>query len=189
MRTPARARLGFTMIELLMVVTITGLMVAISASRFRISEFTEVKLAGEQMAQDVDHARTRALSARSVSRVKFTNSTTPSYAGFLDTDGDSVIVESDAERQFLHGSGKRELPKRVIYGRGSAPAIPDDAAGGAITFADSRVEFNSRGVVKPLGTSGVIYMRHTVKPENVVAVQITAAGNVRLWTYQGGTWK
>ena len=48
----ARAqRKGFTMIELLMVVTITGIMVGISASRFRITEFAETQLAGMQLVQ------------------------------------------------------------------------------------------------------------------------------------------
>ncbi|MGV3709600.1 MAG: pilus assembly FimT family protein [Gemmatimonas sp.] len=188
-RHPSAARRGFTMIELLMVVTITGLMVAISATRFRITEFTEAQLAGVQLVQDIDYARTRALATRSLSRVKFENTTTPSYSGYLDTDGDSTIAESAAELQQLRGSGRRELPTRIIYGRGSVPAIPDDPSSGAITFASSRVEFNSRGIVTPMGTSGVVYLRHQNKAQVVVAVQVTAAGNVRLWTYKDGAWK
>jgi len=58
-----------------------------------------------------------------------------------------------------------------------------------ITFAGNRVEFNARGVVHPMGTSGVVYLRHTIKAQVVVAVQVSAAGNVRLWTYKEGEWK
>lgn len=182
-------RRGFTLIELLMVVTITGLMVAIGASRFKITELTETQLAGLQLVQDVDFARTRALATRSLARVKFENTTAPAYAGFLDTDADSTIAETAEESQYLHGFGRRELPARIEYGRGSVPAIPDDPTNGAITFASSRVEFNSRGVVQPMGTSGVVYLRHANKPEVVVAVQVSAAGNVRLWTYKNGSWQ
>lgn len=177
------------MIELMIVVVITGLMVGISASRFRISEYTEAQLAGQQLVQDIDYARTRALASRSLARVKFDNSSTPNYAGFLDTDGDSTIAETAAETKNLHGFGKRPLPVRVVYGRGSVPAIPGDGSSSPITFASNRVEFNSRGIVQPMGTSGIIYLKHTKKPEVVVAVQVVASGSVRLWTYSGGAWK
>ncbi len=172
-----------------MVVTITGIMVAIGASRFRITELTEAQLAGLQLVQDIDYARTRALAARSLARVKFENTGTPAYAGFLDTDGDSTIAESAEESQNLRGYGRRELPARIQYGRGSVPAIPDDPSNAPITFANNRVEFNSRGIVQPMGTSGVVYLKHANKPEVVVAVQVSAAGNVRLWTFKEGAWK
>ena len=172
-----------------MVVTITGIMVAIGASRFRITELTEAQLAGLQLVQDIDYARTRALAARSLARVKFENTGTPAYAGFLDTDGDSTIAESAEESQNLRGYGRRELPARIQYGRGSVPAIPDDGSNAPITFANNRVEFNSRGIVQPMGTSGVVYLKHANKPEVVVAVQVSAAGNVRLWTFKEGAWK
>ena len=182
-------RRGFTLIELLLVVTITSLMVAITASRFRITALTEAQLAGLQLVQDIDYARTRALATRSLARVKFENTSTPAYTGFLDTDADSVIAETAAETQNMRGIGRRPLPSRIVFGRGSVPAIPDDASSSAITFASNRVEFNSRGIVQPMGTSGVIYLRHATKPLVVVAVQVSAAGNVRLWTYKEGYWK
>jgi prepilin-type N-terminal cleavage/methylation domain-containing protein len=180
---------GFTLIEILMVVTIIGIMVTIAAPKFRITELAEVQLAGMQMVQDVDFARTRALATRSLTRVAFANNSAASYSGYLDTDGDSTIAGTNAELQFMHGFGKRPLPDRVLYGRGAVPPIPNDASNSAITFANSRVEFNSRGIVQPMGTSGVIYMRHANKPECVVAVEVSAAGNVRLWTYRDGSWK
>ena len=155
------------------------------------SAFTilEVQLAGQQLVQDVDFVRTRALAARSLARVKFDNSSLASYSGYLDTDADSALAESAAEKQELHGFGRRELPPHVAYGRGSIPAIPNDGSGSAITFAGSKVDFNSRGIVQPMGQGGVVYLKHTVKPANVVAVEVTPAGNVRMWTYKNGSWQ
>lgn len=185
----ASRRAGFTMIELLIVVTITGIMVAISAPHFRITELAETQLAGMQLVQDVDFARTRALATRALSRVTFEDKSTPDYAGYLDTDADSTIAETAAEMTFFHGFGKRPLPDRVLYGRGTTPAIPNDGSNSGITFANNRVEFNSRGIPQPIGSSGVVYLHHANKSSAVVAVQVTAAGNVRLWTYKDGSWK
>ena len=182
-------RNAFTLIEILIVVTLVGIMVAIAAPHFRITELAETQLAGMQMVQDVDFARTRALSSRSLSRVTFYDSGTPSYAGYLDTDQDSTVAETADEMLSLHGFGRRPLPDRVMYGRGAVPAIPNDGSDSPITFANNRVEFNSRGIVLPTGSSGVVYMRHANKPQAVVAVEVSAAGNVRLWTYKGGGWQ
>lgn len=183
------ARKGFTLIELLMVVTITSIMVGIAASRFRISELAETQLAGMQLMQDIDFVRTRALAARSLARVKFTNTSVPAYAGFLDTDGDSTVAETLAESQYLHGFGTRELPQNIVFGKGSLPAIPNDPTNTSISFANSRVDFNSRGIVQPMGQGGVVYLQNTRKPGTAVAVEVSPAGNVRMWTYQNGSWK
>jgi hypothetical protein len=163
--------------------------VLIVAPRFRITELAETQIAGMQMMQDIDFTRTRALATRSLARVTFTDNSTANYVGYLDTDGDSTIAETNAEMQYLHGFGKRPLPERVLYGRGAVPPIPNDGSHSAITFTNSRVEFNSRGIVQPMGTSGVVYLRSANKPEAVVAVEVSAAGNVRLWTYRNGGWQ
>ncbi len=187
--TFARARRGFTMIELLAVVAIVGMMMAIVLPKFRISEATEVQLAGMQLAQDFDVARTRALSTREMVRVAF-NTGARKYAGYLDDDSDGEIVESAAEWQALRGFGIRELPTRVQYGRGAAGAIPGDASSEAVTFPDGRIEFDSRGLTIPMGTRGVVYLHNENDPYAVVAVQLTPSGNVRFWTYkQSGGWQ
>lgn len=181
-RAPAR---GFTILELLIVLAIVGITFGIVAPRFRMSEQTAVQLAGMQLAQDIDVTRTRALSTRKLARVSF-DALDPQYGGYLDHDGDGVIAESATEWQALRGFGERALPSGVIFGRGTAPAIPDDASAGAITFRDQRVEFDSRGLVVPMGNGGVVYLANRADPSAVVAVSVTPSGNTRLWTWRAG---
>lgn len=189
MTSAPRTRDGFTIIELLAVVAIVGIMMAIMLPKFRISEKTEVQLAGMQLAQDMDVARTRALSTREMVRVAF-NSGARKYGGYLDDNGDGTIAESEAEWQALRGFGVRELPARVSYSRGAAGPIPDDAGGGDISFPDERIEFDSRGLTVPMGTRGVVYLANDNDPNAVVAIQVTPSGNVRFWTYHvDGGWQ
>jgi prepilin-type N-terminal cleavage/methylation domain-containing protein len=185
-RTPARH--GFTMIELLMVVILVGVMMAIAVPRFRISPETEVQLAGMQLAQDLDLARTRALSTRATARVKF-GVAAKTYVGYLDHDYNGAFGETRAETDALRGWGTRTLPARVLFGRGVAGATPGDGGGGAVTLPGNAIDFDTRGLTFPMGASGTVYLRHQNSPTAVVAVQLSPAGNVRLWTWRGGSWQ
>lgn len=182
------ARRGYTILELVVVMAIVGLTMGIIAPRFRLSGATNVQLAGTQMAQDVDVTRTRALTTRQTSRVTFRQAQ-DSYAGYLDHNDDGTIGEVAIEWQELRGFGPRPLPTGVVYGRGAAPPLPDDPSGGAVTFENSRVEFDSRGLTVPQGTGGVVYLRSTSEKDAVVAIQVSPSGNTRMWTWSEGAWK
>lgn len=184
----AAPRRAFTMIEVVTVVTVVGIMMAIVAPRFRVSEAMEVQIAARQLAQDLDFARTRALATRAPARIAF-DVGAASYTGYLDDNEDKAISETLAERQYLRGFGMRELSERVEYERGGVPEVPGVASGGAITFPNERVDFDARGLVAPMGTSGAVYLRHKTKHERVAAVTVTPAGNVRIWTWRDGTWQ
>jgi prepilin-type N-terminal cleavage/methylation domain-containing protein len=187
--TGAPRRRGYSILELVVVVAIVGITMGIVAPRFRMSGATAVQLAGVQLAQDIDVTRTRALSTRQKSRVAF-RQFLKAYGGYLDHNDDGTIAEIAVEWQELRGFGERALPQGIVYGRGSLPSIPDDPAGGAITFADSRVEFDSRGLVIPQGTGGVVYLRSESEKDAVVAISVAPSGNTRLWTWRGGEgWK
>jgi prepilin-type N-terminal cleavage/methylation domain-containing protein len=186
----ARLRRGFTMIELLLVVAMIGVMVAIVGPKFRINEGMEVQLAGMQLVQDLELARTRALATRSDVRFVIETSGEPgAYAGYLDHNQDGTIGETDDERLALRGFGRRELPARIEYGRGSADALPTDPDGSAVTFDDNRVWFNSRGITEPLGPAGVVHLTSTTDEAKVSAVSVSGSGAMRLWTWRNGAWE
>ena len=172
-----------------MVVAVVGAMMAIVVPRMRISESTEAQLAAMQLAQDLDLTRTRALSTRSMSRVFFNPGTSSSYSGFLDDNADSTITQSSSEQLALQAFGTRPLPARIMIGRGSVPNAPGDSGTGAVSFANSYVDFDTRGLPRPMGTSGAIYLQHMTDPSIVVAVVVSPSGSVRLWTWKSGGWQ
>jgi len=176
------------MIELLMVVSVVGIMMAIIVPRMRITPATEAQLAGMQLAQDLDLARTRALSTRNMSEVAFTLGA-GSYTGYLDINGDSTITHTNLEKLGLEAFGTRPLPDHIAYGRGTATAIPNEVGSGAITFAGNHVDFDTRGLPMPMGTAGTVYLHHATDRSAVVAVAITPSGAVRLWTWKNGAWQ
>jgi type II secretory pathway pseudopilin PulG len=178
------------MIEVLVVIAMIGVMVAIVGPRFRINEGMEVQLAGMQLTQDLELARTRALAARSDVRFVFESGGEPgAYAAYLDHDDDGIFGEDATERLALRGFGRRELPARVVYGRGSAAPLPTDIVGASVTFADARIWFNTRGLTEPLGTSGVVYLTSTLDESKTIAVAVSGSGAVRLWTWRDETWQ
>ena len=123
----------------------------------------EVQLAGQQLGKDVDFVRTRALAARSLARVKFDNSSMPSYSGYLDTDADSGWRSQPREAGAAWVRPPR-IPARVAYGRDRFPPFRITAADRP--HIDEARWISSRGIVQPMGQGGVVYLKHTVKRQS-----------------------
>lgn len=187
--TTIGSRKGFTLIEAITVVVMVGLMMAIGIPYLRISPYKETRNAGMQLARDLEAVRTRALATRSAARIVLDPSGAR-YTGFLDDDRDGVIVENPVEQRALRAfAGNRAVGRHVMFGRGTAGAVPNDTASGAITFTNDRVEFDPRGVTAPFGTRGVIYLVNQREPTAVVAVAVSGAGSLKLWVFKEGTWQ
>jgi type II secretory pathway pseudopilin PulG len=173
---------------MLVVVVMIGLLVAVVVPRFRISPQARVRAAADQMVRDLELARARALGTRSWTRVIF-DPATSSYTGFLDFNRDSIFAQSAEESDSLHGFSSRTLDSKVIFGRGAAPDVPSLPGAGAITFANSRIDFDARGLTNPFGTKGVIYLLHRDDPTAMAAVTVSGAAGVRTWLYDGAAWR
>lgn len=182
-----RRKRGLTLFELVTTMTIVGVMMAIIAPRFRVTEAMEVQLVAQQLAQDLEYARTRALATRTLVRVKF-EVNAGRYAGYRDYSESGSISETSAERIALRGIGIRELPSAVDFDMGSASPVPNTVGSGAVTFDQNRIEYDARGLPTPMGDGGVAYLRHSRKPDKVAAVSVSPSGSVRLWTWRDGAW-
>lgn len=181
-------RRGLTLMEMIVVMSVIGIMAAIVAPRLRVSSAQRVRAAAVQLGQDLDLVRTRALATRQAARVVF-DLGNDRYDGYLAAAGVTTFAESAAEQDSLGSLRQRELPDNVIFGRGEAPDVPGYAGSGAVTLPDAHAEFNSRGLSEPFGTSGVVYMTDRDDPTFVAAVVVTAGGAMRVLTYDGENWR
>ena len=187
MRAPPRS--GFTLIEMLLIMTILGLMMSIIVPRMRTSPGQHVSIQARQVVRDLENARSRALTTRRATRVCFTPAIAGSYAGFLDDDNDGAIAETAAEVAALRSVPARVFEHRVAYGRGNATPIPGDTLGTPITLSANDVDFDSRGIPAPFGAGGVVYLSHPDEPNFAAAIEVQAAGSFRLWFWRGGGWQ
>ncbi len=179
---------GFSLIELLTVLTMVGLLTTMAAPMLRVSPTRKVSSAGKQLLYAMDNARTAAMATRRKARVTF-DSEDRTYVRYLADKAGGSVEEGKKEREALQGRGVRTLPADVDFGLGSAPRLPGDTASGAITFEDERVEFDERGITMPFGVSGVIYLTHARHPDIVVAVSVSGAAAFRLWKFRNGVWQ
>ncbi len=185
---PLTARRGFTLIEMIFVLAMMGILFAITIPRIRVSPIKKVRLAAQQLTQDLEVARTRAMATKKNARIVFAVGGN-SYTGYLDDDRDGTFGLTQAESRALGARGRVELPRGVQFGIGSATALPSDPGAPPITLAANTVEFGPRGVTVPFGSRGTIYLVHANDPNAVSAVTITAAGSFQWWTFVGGTWQ
>jgi len=188
MRATRRRRVGYTVIELIVAMTILGLMTGIVALRLRVTPAQRVRAAGVQLAQDLEAARTRALSTRRAARVVF-DVAGGRYRGYLANPGVATFSQSAAEANALGTLRDRPLTDGVTFGRGSAPQLDGDAGNGAVTLASNRVDFTSRGLTTPFGARGTIYLTHRDDPTSVVAVAVSGGGSFRVWVHRPGGWE
>lgn len=195
----ARDRRGYTLIEMVVVMVMLAVVVAVALPRgLKSSPQLQVDIAARGLTRDLEKVRMRAIAAKRRVRVSFIEGE-GFYTAYLDiTPGRTAAIEgSDEEvresRLVARGSNGGvpgvELPSGVVFGFGDAMAGPfGGPASDPITLEGDRVEFDSRGMIVPAGTGGVIFLTHEDDPSAVAAVSISGAGAFRAWRYRGGGW-
>ncbi|NIN71638.1 MAG: prepilin-type N-terminal cleavage/methylation domain-containing protein [Gemmatimonadetes bacterium] len=191
---------GVTMLELIVVALLIGVAAAMALPRaLHRSPRHELTSAAKQLTRDLEQARTRALSAKRLVRVRF-DASENFYTAFMDTtrarSGEifEQAVEVHEAKIVTHGSlgglPGVELPGQVVFGAGAASAGPlGEGTSDPVLLVNDYVQFNSRGMVTPLGTDGVIFLTHEGDPSLVAAVTISGAGAFQAWHYRNGGWE
>ena len=189
-KSPLRmGQAGFSLIELVTAMVVISIAVTVFAQNMRITDTREVELVASDLVRKLDMARSRAISQRQSVRVEFDTSD-DAYRAWVDHDRDGTIDETATELDAFSQFRNVEFRPKVMYGKGVASSLPVDSTGaGIVTFTGDKLDFDSRGVTAPFGTSGTIYIQHKDNPEVVAAVYISGSASTRMYRYVGGVWQ
>ncbi len=192
-RSPQGAS-GFTVIELVIVMSMMVILVGIVAPRLRVSPARRVQGMAQQMAGHLELARSRALGQRQLTRVVFDSTAQPqTYTAYVDHDRDTLVEEKPEEVDAFGEFGARELEMFVEFGRGGASTIPGDPSLSAVTLASTStglytLDLSVQGVPEPWGTTGTVYLVHEDDPSAVAAITIASSGSFKVWRWFQGAW-
>lgn len=176
---------GFSLIELVVVVSIILVLTSIIGPTFRVSPTRRVENMAHLIVAHLELARTRSLGNRQFVRVDFDVSG-GSYVAYADHDDDDAITAIAAEIQAFPEFGRRTLDDLVIFGRGSASALPGDSGSGEVTFANDRFLLDNQGIPTPWGTMGTIYLTHSRDNSAVAAIAVASSGSFKAWRWWPG---
>ena len=182
---------GFTLIELVVAVTLMLIMTSILAPNFRMSPTRRVENMAYLIGAHLEMARTHSLGNRRLVRVDF-DVVNATYTAYADHDDDDAITAVADEIQAFPGFGVRSLDDLVIFGRGSASSsAPGDSGSGAVTMANDRFSLDRQGVPTPWGLMGTIYLTHSRDNSAVSAISIASSGSFKVWRWwpDPGEWR
>ena len=182
-RSPsAQKALGFTFIELVLVLMLISIMASIIPAAFSIPPSRQVENNATMIATQLEMARTESLSNRRLVQIAF-NVGAGTYTGYVDHDGDDVIGAVSAETAAFPEFSERSLSDLVVFGRGSAAAVPGDDTSDAVTLPGTALTLNDQGIPDPWGTMGTIYLAHSREPTAVAAISVSSAGSFKVWRW------
>lgn len=204
-RKPDR-RGGFSLVEMLIVLTVFGIMAAVAVPTFlKDDPAADVRNEADRLANVLRQARFRAVSLKRPVRVEFEpGGAAGFYTAYTDHDGDGDVdgtaPEVEATRiTFPDRSGGLPgvvLPQGVGFDRGAATSSPDDdasAPAAALDLPANPLVFRPRGTVEwPDGAtdpSAGLYLSHADDPGIVYAVVLMPTGAVKTWRLDDGGWR
>ena len=177
-----RGKDGFTVVELVIVMSILVIMVGIVAPRMQVSASRRVEGMAHQMAAHLELARTNALGKRLQTEIVFDESRR-TYTAYVDDDRNGNITHIAAEAIAFPEFGERELEMFVDFGQGNASTIPGDPSLDAVTLTANTLGLSIQGVPEPWGTMGTEYLVSRDDKDAVSAISIPSSGAFKAWRW------
>ncbi len=186
----SQRQMGFSLMELLAVVTMMLVLTSIVAAKFRISPSRQVENTAHMIVAHLELARSRAMGRRQLVRIDF-DVTGGTYTAYVDHNGNGSITAITAEIEAFPAFGVRELNDLVVFGRGSASAVPSDPGTAAITLSGAQLSLDRQGIPTPRGTLGTIYLTHSRDASAVAAISVAPSGSFKAWRWAPdlGEWR
>ncbi len=183
-RSP-RGASGFTIVELVIVMSMMVILAGIVAPRLQVSPARRVEGMSRQMVAHMELARSNALGKRLMTQVVF-DETARTYTAYVDHNRDGNVTQIAAEVSAFPEFGGRELERFVDYGRGNASTIPGDPSLDAVTLTSATLDLSVQGVPEPWGTMGTVYLVHRDDKDAVMAISIASSGSFKAWRWSPG---
>lgn len=180
-RSPRGAH-GFTLIELVIVMTLMLLVASIVAPNMQMSASRRVEGMAHQMVAHLELARSHALGKRQMTRVVF-DEVVGTYTAYVDDDRDRNIVQTSGEVLAFPAFGVRDLEAFVEFGRGNADRIPGDPSLEAVTLPNNTLDLTIQGLPEPWGTMGTVYLVHQDDEDAVAAISLSSSGSFKAWRW------
>jgi len=163
---------GFTAVELLVVITIIGVIIALAVPNFaEMHRLARIRAGAEEVAQDFRQIRERALSTGTAFQVSF-----PDNRTFMVTD---LSLRTTTYK--LGGTTGGRLYFGAVDVSGCPPEGSGDPPCDGIDFPNKVVYFNARGGVDQ---KGVVYITDGRKN---YAVGVNSLGKMKIYKY-GNKW-
>jgi prepilin-type N-terminal cleavage/methylation domain-containing protein len=172
---------GFSLIELLAVITIIGVMMLLSIPAFSaIQRRARAKAAANEIAQDLRLARERALSRCRDYQVTFNLATATYTILYIDS-----VSQPHSAAQKLGGPTGGAIKYGLASGVGGNPPPPENwqpaPGNGGIDFPGNVLIFDNRGG----SNRGVLYITDS---HESYAVGVNSIGKVRIYRWGNGAW-
>jgi len=189
-KRPLEGQRGFTIVELVIVMSMMIILAGIVAPRLQVSPTRRVEGVARQIVAHLELARSHALGTRQMAKVVF-NPTAGTYTAYVDHDRDSDITLVVDEVNAFSDFGEQELGVLVLFGRGTATTIPGDPSLLSVTLTDNTLDLSVQGVPEPWGTMGTVYLVHRDDANAVSAISISSSGAFKAWRWSpgGGEWQ
>ena len=183
----ARSQSGFTFIEMIIVLSVIGLLTSIAAPMFSPGRWRADSAALEMAAALTSAQRLAVLRQHDV------------ILTFLETDR-AVRVHRDDDNDGNVDSGEDvrlvELPETIGFGMGSAPSIAGDLTSATVTFSDPgtgrRLVFHRNGSASEAGRIYLRPLQGSLSADATGARVLTverSTGEIVCRSYISGAWE